>query len=186
MRKWKPARARPRRAHCLAEYAQLGSALKQSLPLADVRWDRLADHLSAAVDREDAAADERQRSRLRLFAPRALPGWIAIAASVIIALGVGLRLVRTTPKPRVGGDNGFAVAPKPAPSGEVIGPTVEVAEGAAVVEIEIGGPAPGSAAAVAADTDYGGNDVVSRPTRSVVASGTASAVAYQDSAYQPF
>jgi anti-sigma factor RsiW len=170
----------------LAEYAQLGSALKQSLPLADVRWDRLADHLSAAVDREDAAADERQRSRLRLFAPRALPGWIAIAASVVIALGVGLRLVRTTPKPRVGGDNGFAVASKPAPSGEVIGPTVEVAEGAPVVEIEIGGPAPGSAAAVAADSDYGGNDVVSRPTRSVVASGTASAVAYQDSAYQPF
>jgi hypothetical protein len=70
------------------------------------------------------------------------------------------------------------------PSGEVLGPTVEVAAGAPVVEIEIGGPAPGSAGAVA-DADYG-DEVVTRPARSVVASGTASAIAYQDSAYQPF
>jgi anti-sigma factor RsiW len=172
----------------LAEYAQLGSALKQALPLPDVRWEGLAEHLSAAVNRQGVAAEERQRSRFRLFAPRPMPAWLALAASVIIALGVGLRLVRTTPKPHGGQDGQIAevTTPKPVPTGEVIGPTIEVAEGAPVVEIEIGGPAPGSAGAVASNADYGGDDVVSRPTRSVVASGTASAVAYQDSAYQPF
>jgi len=168
----------------LAEYAQLGSALKQSLPLPDVRWDRLAEHLSAAVDREAVAAEEQQRSRFRLFAPRKLPGWIAVAASVVLAVGVGLRLARTSTKPHDDGDKRVVIAPKPVPTGEVLGPTVEVAEGAPVVEIEVGGPAAGSAGAVAG-ADYG-DDVVSRPARSVVASGTASAVAYQDSAYQPF
>src|SRR5206468_9447747 len=62
----------------LAEYAQLGSALQQSIPLPDVRWDALAEHLSAAVDREETSAEEHQRSRFRLFAPRALPGWAAL------------------------------------------------------------------------------------------------------------
>jgi hypothetical protein len=137
------------------------------------------------VEREEGAAEERQRSRFRLFAPRALPAWVAVAASVVIAAGIGLRIVRTKTTPHdKGKDQIVKVIPQPVPSGEVVGPTVEVAEGAPVVEIEIGGPAAGSPGGIA-EADYG-DDVVSRPARSVVASGTASAVAYQDSAYQPF
>lgn len=129
----------------LEEHRKLDALLGQLPPVPAVDWDRLAQHLSAAVAREEAPVG---RSALRnLFAVRRL----AVAAAVLLAsaLGVGVYLANAS-------------------RGQMIvqGPQIEPAPGPALVQIEIG-PSP-----LAADLDlWNGDGVVTRPGQLVIASG---------------
>jgi anti-sigma factor RsiW len=72
----------------LAEYEALQAALA-SAPLPDVKWDRLAAEISASVAREEAPAQSHKIGRwLR-------PANLAIAASLLIAGGIGFSIFRS-------------------------------------------------------------------------------------------
>lgn len=152
----------------VADYAGLDALLK-SAPLPSVAWDRLAGHLSAAVARD--AGDSRS---FKLWAWARSPIKLGLAASVVVAAGIGLRLSRpaAVPKPV---DQPAAVARIDV---DVAGP--EVAAGAAVADITIGPPPAGGGNFAAAD---GTGGVVTRPTRAIVAGG---ATAFDEGTGQPF
>jgi anti-sigma factor RsiW len=113
----------------LAEYRKLQAHLAGAMPAPAVRWDRLARHLSDAV----AEAQE------PVIAGRIGWGWkLAIAASVLIVIGIGLLMQRSPRSDQVKMES-VAV---------VTGPEAEAASGPAVVEIAVG-PSPALAARAA-------------------------------------
>lgn len=71
-----------------AEYQSLQGALAGS-PLPDVRWDKLAGHISAAVAREEMPAQSFNIARWMR------PARLAIAASVLLAAGIGFALLKS-------------------------------------------------------------------------------------------
>lgn len=155
----------------LAEYAGVGRALDAAKgePLPAVRWDRLADEISAAVARE--APESEHVGVAGKIEPAARPGsypisgWLrspmrlAAAASVLLAVTVGIAVLRPKPAP---------VPPEVAkvPVVQVEGPLPELAGGEVVEDIAIG-PPPDRSEFATGFTD----DMISRPSRSYVASG---------------
>ena len=148
----------------LHEYRSLNASLKRELPLPNVRWDRLAEHLSKAVAAE-AEADEAAPVPIPLFAR--LRPLLSIAASLLIGFGLATLIYR-------GGNSGTnpELHPTPAPTGtvavadsvEVVGPTAEATTQPAVVAINVDA-APLAKQVAAAEA------VVYRPPRVVIASG---------------
>ncbi len=144
----------------LAEYRRLSATMANHLPaLPAVDWDRLAAHLSTAVDEADAPAI------VGRITPATTSAWswrgrLAIAASVMIALGGGWLLVKTQ----------RGVQPQPTPEAPVAiavsGPQVESASGPAVEEITVG---PSKALAERADSWRYAEGVVTRPSTAVIA-----------------
>lgn len=106
----------------LDEYRKL-DVLMTARP-AGIKWEALAEHISAHIDE-----DQRSRMRIGFSAPLRA----AMAAMVLLAVGVtswlALRPADTDPGRPV------------AKVADIQGPAVELADGAAVVEIEIGPPA---------------------------------------------
>lgn len=147
-----------------AQYQRVDALLK-SAPLPEIQWDRLAAHLSEAVANADAAASRSARS-YRIADWIRSPMRLAAAASVLLAVGIGAWIVRS-PKPT-------PVAPAPRVATlSVQGPVPEVAAGPSVADVTIGPP---PAVAEGDDgTDGYASDLVSRPSRAIVA-GTAVAI----------
>ncbi len=71
-----------------AEYQSLQSAFAAA-PLPEVRWDQLARHISAAVAREEMPAQSYRISAWQR------PTLLAMAASVVIAAGIGFTLMKS-------------------------------------------------------------------------------------------
>jgi anti-sigma factor RsiW len=174
----------------LAEYDALGatlnSAKQETLPA--VRWDRLAQEISAAVAREAESEyvevagkiepGERAQS-YPIFGWLRSPMRLAAAASVLLAVSIGVAVLR--PKP------GVEQPVVPVAKGPVVqiveGPLAEVAKGEAVEAITIG-PPPDRTEFATGFTD----DMITRPSRSYVASGARPArpAAEDDVALSPW
>jgi anti-sigma factor RsiW len=156
----------------LAEYDALGATLnvakRETLPA--VRWDRLAEEISAAVAREAEPEQVEVAGKIEpaeraesypIFGWLRSPMRLALAASLLLAMTIGVAVLR--PKRNL-------VLPvkveAKAPVTNVEGPSIEVAKGEAVEAITIG-PPPDRAEFATGFTD----DMISRPSRSYVASG---------------
>jgi hypothetical protein len=143
----------PQALDVLDEYRKLD--LLMSAKPAAVRWDELAEHISAHIDE-----DQQSRMRIGIFAR---PLRIAVAAAVLLAVGVGtwLSVGRQGPADP---NTPIVVAPKGVI--EVTGPQVEVAAGTTVIEIEIG-----PALADADPASYYYEELANRPQRVIIAGG---------------
>jgi anti-sigma factor RsiW len=134
----------------LEEYRQLDVMLKRELPLPQMNWERLADHLSDSVAKEDAAT--------RTIAwPLRQWGRVAVAAMVLIAVGLGVWRGRS--------GTTQLVSTQPAVM-EITGPAPERAAGPAVAIITI------DASPLAKQNNYrAAETIVYRPSRVLIASG---------------
>ena len=142
----------------LEEYRALDVVLKRDLPLPDVKWDRLADHLSRAVAEEDQATTTYVMTRAARWGRIA----VAVAAIVLIATSIALWM---RPKPLVE----IVTNQQPQPTGvvlvEVFGPAAEAATQPIAIEIAIG---PDSAQ----DENFHlAEGIIYRPSRLTIASG---------------
>ena len=105
----------------LSQYRGLNDLLRAQLVVPELNWEKLGDHISAAV-----AEEEIPSRRMRI-------GWgagLALAASVLIAIGIGIAVFvkGTTP-----------VAPTaPAGVAKIEGPSAEPATQPALVRIDVG------------------------------------------------
>ena len=159
--------ADPAARRVLAEYRRLNQLL--AAPPAGVDWDRLAAHLSAAVD--DERADERLARPA--VAGRIGPAWRSpwrigsVAAAAAMAVTVGLLAHHGRP------------AGTPVPAGrqvveaavaEVTGPGVESATVPPEAQVTIG---PSPALAARAGSGRYAEDVISRTPRVVIAGAEA-------------
>jgi anti-sigma factor RsiW len=150
--------------------------LLRDLPMpAGVQWDRLG----ARIERSIAAAPDPAEvaSSYRLFTGRFAWGAVGLAASVMIAAGVAIRMLG-------GGDGVAPIVPHAEQVAiksfaKVVGPRAEVAIGPAMSEVSIG---PGKAMASRGGPNIYG-DLVSRPATVLVASG---APATDDTPQPPF
>lgn len=152
----------------LADYARVDAGLRHvAADRPAVRWAALADHLSGAVDREVAAADEAKRERFRIGAWVRRPAWLAAAASVLLAVGIAVRVAQ--PPVADTGTGGPTLLPPPPVVTVVNIGNVEAPQGEAVAEIQIGPMAEGGNTAIV-DSGFI-DDLVTRPSRTIVASG---------------
>jgi anti-sigma factor RsiW len=138
----------------LDDFRKLDVTLKREMPLPQVKWDRLAEHISAAVADEDRATTTYKISAWWIRS-------VAVAAVVVIAFGTVVLWPR-------GKQGGYATNPAN-PSNEVAlievgGP--EVATKPAVEEISVE-----PSALAAAENFRIAEDIVYRPSRVVIASG---------------
>ncbi len=107
----------------LAEYQRLNEHLSRHLPLPNVKWDRLAEHISAMLDEAD-----RPVVAGRIF-PAVLVKRLAIAACLALVTGLSLH---------------HFLAHRNAPESDsypievVIGPSVEPADAVPVEEVAVG------------------------------------------------
>jgi anti-sigma factor RsiW len=159
----------------LDEYRRLDTIIKahgERLP--NVKWDALAEHISAAVDEIEAVPAARQWR----IGPAV--GWMAMAASLLLAVGIGWRVmhndVRQLPKD--------VATDQPTPQQQqtqmaavqVTGPQAEPAKGDSSIDVSIVRPPISSTPA------YGYDDgVVVQPSH-VNLAGTAPV---DDGARQP-
>lgn len=169
----------------LDEYRRLNAALK-SAPLPEVRWDALASSISAAIDRaEDAAA---QRYRLPAWARGAAR--LAMAACVLIAAGVGIRIVlshspashvtpgavaidsthRTSPGSHRAPTAHSSVPVVQMASVQVFGPQDDRPAGPVQIQVSVG---PGRSANGDAAFSRYDDAIITRPSHVAVASGIA-------------
>lgn len=156
----------------LDEYRRLDAVLK-SAPLPDVRWELLAQSISAAVEQsveERAATTYRIPAWVRTFAP------LALAASVLVASGLGIRAYLLRP----GSANNIAPQvvhiaqekPQQVATSDVAGPQADRAEGPAQVDVAIGPAHSGDSEPLLA---HYSDEVLSRPSHVSVASGVVPA-----------
>ncbi len=64
------------------------AAIQKSWPLPDVKWDRLADHISSAID------EESQASRMRIGTWARTTARIALAASILLTIGLWVKFYK--------------------------------------------------------------------------------------------
>jgi hypothetical protein len=194
----------------LAEYRTLDSALRAGAgPLPTIAWDHLRSQIAATVDAADQGVGRDERSALdgdadepiRLplsaqpaaqFAAQRGLRWsvlagmgLAIAASLLIGIGLGMRMIRqgTTVGPAIaqlpqppaqqptGPQSPLAVAPALAMV-QVSGPAAESAAGSAVAKISVG-PPPSLADGGSPRTYAEG--IIYRPPGVIIGSGNDSA-----------
>jgi len=150
-------------ARALLEEHRAVTQLVRSAPLPELRWDRLSQAISCAIDDEMDVRMQRSSWAIRLTRKT---GWIAVAASVLIAAGVAVHFLTGTR-----GTEPVAVGPQ-APAGTLL---VQVSEpdrpeGPIVSEISIG--AGGTYAKDSSLSPYA-DDIDSRPSHVIIASGAS-------------
>lgn len=146
----------------LSEYRRLNAHIARHLPLPELNWDRLAEHLSSVIT--EAADVPAVAGRI---APTSGSTWswrsrLAIAASVILVLGGGALLFKSQ---QPGGVQPV-VPVAPQSTAMVLGPQAESATGAVVQEITVG---PSKALAARGDSWRYAEGVVARPSSVVIA-----------------
>ena len=148
----------------LAEDRSLTDLLR-SQPLPEVRWDRLAESISGAIDQQL----EQRAARASWWIRHRLPTSLAVAASAFIAIGVAIHLLVPHHSQAVAdhgpvkelGHHAMAML-------NVQGPQEDVPSGPEVTQISIG--AGGSYAKDSALAPYA-DEIDSRPARVVIAIG---------------
>jgi anti-sigma factor RsiW len=140
----------PEAVATLDEYRKL-DVLMTAKPAA-VRWDALAEQISAHID-------EAQQSRMRIGI-FTRPLRVAMAAAVLLAIGFGSWMMHEPEIITAGRDH------KPEAFAKIQGPAAEVAAGLAVADIQIGGPELSQGANA---DDYFAE--FTRPQRVIIATG---------------
>jgi hypothetical protein len=157
----------------LAEYHRVDDLLRAA-PLPAVRWDALALSISAAVH---AAHEERQEQSPRIYR---MPDWIrsiipiALAASVLLATLMGIRVYLNHAGAKQLADSRIGIIPRhvaitPEASTLIaIGPGAEPIAGPTDVQISVG---PSVAVQGEPTVVQYSDDVVTRPSSVTIASG---------------
>jgi anti-sigma-K factor RskA len=130
------------------DYRALDSVLRQSMPMPAVKWEVLAERLSETIDAES------QRQRYYIGNWLRQPMRLAVAAIILIALGLGIL---------------FTVSSHGTPvlAVEVVGPEKPAGPSVAIMEFDM------SPALAQSGTDwYSAGDVVAMPSTLDVAFGT--------------
>jgi anti-sigma factor RsiW len=149
----------------LAEDRALTDLLR-SAPMPEVRWDRLAESISAGIDREV----EERAARASWWFRHRLPAGLAIAASVVIAIGIGVRVLMPGNSPVESRGPVKSLSGETTAMLNVQGPQADTPSGPQVTQISIG--AGGSYAHDSSLAPYA-DEIDSRPSRVVIASGLA-------------
>jgi anti-sigma factor RsiW len=132
--------------------------------LPEVRWDRLAESISSAIDQQVEERVARASGWMRFR----LPAGLAVAASALLAIGLAA-YVLTRGRP-----NSVNPGAQPAPNHVTVatlsveGPRADVPEGPEVTEISIGA---GGQYAKDSSLDPYADEIDTRPARVVIASG---------------
>jgi anti-sigma factor RsiW len=137
--------ADPEAVRLMEEYARLEELLSGIDPPPEVDWDALHGRISRAVGGAPAEANHTRRPW----------GQVALAASVLIALGVGMLILQ----PRPAAQQGVAIV-------QVSGIEFPAANTQAIAQINIG-PAPGTEGV----GSFYDNEEQSGPPRVVIATG---------------
>ena len=151
-------KADPAAQAMLRQYEQLDAGLSQLKKMPALRWDRLAEHLSNAIDEDSSTSAVVGRigflqSRWRIAAT------ILVAASAVLIARQALRI------------NHVAVPATVAPASVTIitGPQAEVAAGPAVQDITVG-PSP-ALAARDGEARYGEGVIGQGPAKVIIVGG---------------
>lgn len=143
----------------LAEYRRLDEALC-SLPLPGIRWDRLTHVISEAVEQAEGPAQSYRIDWRRLSVP------LGLAASVLFAAGIAMHVYLSS------GVGNFPPPPPPLVKLAVVtGPQADMPGGPVQSEVAIG---PAKAVAGVPDLNRYADDMITRPSRVLVASGIQS------------
>ncbi len=168
----------PAAQRVMDEYRKLGDALASLPAMPAVDWDRLQQRISAGVAASATSVDtlrvqtNRRRAGVAASTNEAsyrmpwvrMGAWAAMAACVVIAVGVAFQLTR----------HGSSQQPAQLPTGNavavvhVVGPQIEVAGGLAVEQVSIGPPPTLAKASAAGFYDEG---ILASPAQVVIASG---------------
>ena len=149
----------------LDEYRRLDVVLKAA-PLPAVDWDALSTQICATV----ADQDQVPARSYRIGTFRTVAG-LAMAACVLIGLGLGIRLLQQSPTNPTGGD--VAVTPSKAPV-EIVVVDATPASAAPVVSAEpLTGLAVGPATSLQDRPGFAGyhDEIISRPSQVFIARG---------------
>jgi anti-sigma-K factor RskA len=150
-------------ARAMLEEHRAVTRLVRAAPLPQVRWDRLAETISGAIEDEMSARMRRASWAIRPIRPM----WIAMAASVLIAAGIAVHFVmgpRNTATHPTGGTT-------PAPRTLLVELSQpDRPQGRVVSDISIG--AGGTYAKDSTLTPYA-DDIDTRPPHVVIASGAS-------------
>src|SRR5882724_11790544 len=145
----------------LREERALTIALQSAPAIPDVRWGALADRISGAIDAQLEERFERASWAIRMRSP----GVLALAASVVLAAAISLKLMTASHH----GAGGPQIQPTPSPVAMLIeGPQEDQPAGRVVEEISIG---PGGTYAKAPSLAPYAEEIDTRPTRVVIAAG---------------
>lgn len=137
----------------LAEYRALDRMLK-GLPVPEVRWDQLAEQISGALDERDEQMGRRYSLSWVRLAPR-----LAMAASVLLAIGVGVLVYRSH-------EQGARTARESVAITQIKVLQSEKMSGPAVNEVQIG---PSAVALQSSGRWFSADDVISRPSQVTIA-----------------
>ncbi|HZK80622.1 MAG TPA: hypothetical protein VFC46_06130 [Humisphaera sp.] len=156
----------------LAEYRKLNVVLKSGAGLPSINWESFAMAISSAVDAAEAEQKEQITRRFRM------PGWVrtvvapmAMAASILVATGIGFHLIQTrshVPTGSVAVHEKSNQTPTPVASISVFGSQSESKPGTVEVQVAIGPSAEAKEEPIL--VHYSG-DLISRSSRVAVASG---------------
>jgi anti-sigma factor RsiW len=123
----------------LEEYRRLDGMIKSAMPMPGIAWEKLSGSISAAIDAHEERAAEAYR----------MPRWVrmsvwpmALAASLLIAAGLGIQLysAHSTPKPWNNPLLGITHTPASpsSASSTLVAFQTDQAKGPAVEEVAIG------------------------------------------------
>lgn len=140
--------------------------LLRSVPLPAVRWDRLAESISLAIDQQN----EDQTARASWWFRHRIPAGLAIAASVLVAIGIAMNVLMPGNSPVENRGPVKKLGSETTAMLNVEGPEADVPSGPQVTQISIG--AGGTYAHESSLAPYA-DEIDNRPSRVVIASGLA-------------
>lgn len=133
-------------------------------PLPEVRWDRLAESISAAIDEQH----EQRVAQASWWMRHRIPGSLALAASVLLAVGLSIHFLSPGHSPVATHGPVKGLGTQTVAMLNVQGPQEDTPAGPEVTQISIG--AGGSYAKDSALAPYA-DEIDNRPSRVVIASG---------------
>jgi anti-sigma-K factor RskA len=153
-------------ARAMLEEHRALTVMLRSQPVPEVGWERLAQSISEAIDRQA----EQRMARISWILRARTQGYIAVAASVVLAGALAVHFLQT---PR---GSTIPINPQPPVALVVQGPQEDQPQGPAVEEVSIG---PGGSYAHASSIAPYADEMDTRPTR--VALAAAAPVAAEES-----
>jgi anti-sigma factor RsiW len=133
-------------------------------PLPEVRWDRLAESISAAIDEQQ----EQRIAQASWWMRHRIPSGLALAASILLAVGLSIHFLSPAHSPVANHGPVKNLGTQTVAMLNVQGPQEDAPAGPEVTQISIG--AGGSYAKDSALAPYA-DEIDNRPSRVVIASG---------------
>jgi len=132
-------RDNPQAQALLDEYRKLDALIvSAATPLPNVDWPALSKQIAAAVALADRAEQSARVYRIGWVAKPS--GWLALAASLLIAIGATVIVVRSRAVAPVDPHMIGPMPVSPVASAQVIGPRIEVPAGSSVAQVTVSRP----------------------------------------------